>query len=258
MANPQTEDGHTKIANELLDHLATMHLSPNQWQVFIYIIRKTYGYHKKVDSIANSQIVKGTKLGKTVVSRAVHTLCEMQLISKNSKDIGIQKDWERWQKLAELSTNNKLAEPLTNETIVSNTANNEKLAKQSTKLAILSTELAKPLTKVSSPHVTQKIKDTCTKDTCTKETKTSETFEEYQNKLREKCQDIDFDHELEKFWLYWDSSDKKHTPVKPKLCLVNWMDKARENAESKGSDSETKSHDLHAGLGGPAGFVHRP
>ena len=56
MANPQLEDGYTEIANEILEALMRLHLSPNQWQVILCIIRKTYGFKKKVDYIANSQI----------------------------------------------------------------------------------------------------------------------------------------------------------------------------------------------------------
>jgi len=154
MANPQLEDGYTEIANEILDSLAHCQLSPNEWQVLICIIRKTYGYHKKVDYIANFQIVMATGLCKAVVSRVLGKLAEKRLITRNKKYIGFQKDWEIW-KLAEQSTIEKLAEQSTLGT---------KLAEQSTlldnkKLAVQSTELAVQSTKVSSPRVTQNIKD---------------------------------------------------------------------------------------------------
>jgi phage replication O-like protein O len=126
MADPQIENGHTRIANELLEHLIQLHLSPNQWQVLLCIIRKTYGFHKKVDRIANSQVVEATGLGKSVVCRAIKNLQDRKLITRNGKHIGIQKDWERWAKLAEQSTlGTKLAEQLTT----------EKLAEQSTEVS---------------------------------------------------------------------------------------------------------------------------
>jgi len=150
MASPQLEDGHTQIANEILDQLAKLYLSPNQWQVVIFIIRKTYGYRKKVDYIANSQIIEGTGLSKAVVSRVLKKLEKWNIIDRNKKHIGFQKDWEQW-KLAEQST---------------------ELTKQSTKesclngqpeLAEQSTELTKQSTKVDSPRVTQKKKETIQK-----------------------------------------------------------------------------------------------
>ena len=107
MASPQLENGFTKIANEILEKLMIRHLSPNQWQVLLYVIRKTYGYHKKVDYIANYQIVDATGLCKAVVSRALLILEEMKIISRDGKYIGFQKDWEQWQKLAERSTSIK-------------------------------------------------------------------------------------------------------------------------------------------------------
>lgn len=154
MARPQLEDGHTRIANEILEHLMKIHLSPNQWQVLLCIIRKTYGFHKKVDYIANFQIGEATGLCKAVVSRILHNLEDMQLITRKRKYIGFQKDWEKWQELAVSSTLGiKLAEQSTPK--VSNTANQSKQFSQP--------KLAEQSTKVSSPAVTQKIKDTIQK-----------------------------------------------------------------------------------------------
>ncbi len=144
MAQPQLEDGHTRIANEILEHLIKLHLSPNQWQVLLCIIRKTYGFQKKVDYIANSQIIKDTGLCKAVVSRALKQLAMKVIITRNGKSIGLQKDWEQWQKLAKQLTIEKLAIP-------------------STELAIPSTELAEQSTKVSRTATQQKKKETIQK-----------------------------------------------------------------------------------------------
>ena len=139
MANPQLEDGHTRIANEILDNMARIYLPPNQWQVLVVVIRRTYGFQKKVDWIANCQIVEATGLVKSTVSRALHRLEERGLITRNGKNIGFQKDWEQWK--------------------VSNAANCEKLAIRKQKLADRKPELAILPTKVSSPRVTQKKKE---------------------------------------------------------------------------------------------------
>jgi phage replication O-like protein O len=146
VAKPELEDGYTQIEHEVLEKLARTSLAPNQWRVLIFIIRKTCGWHKEVDYIANFQIVEGTGLCKAVVSRCLKGLSDLQLITRKGKSIGFQKDWEKWRELAKPSTSEKLAIP-------------------STKLAIPSTELAESSTKVSSCAVTQKIKDTISKDT---------------------------------------------------------------------------------------------
>lgn len=144
--NPQLEDGYTQIANETLEELARFHLAPNAWRILMLIIRKTYGYHKKVDYIANCQIVQGTGLCKAVVSRCLRTLLQQNLITRNSKKTGLQDDYTLWQKAA-LSTSE--SHPGVK---VSNTANHKKLAKSSTELAVSST-------KVSNCAVTQKKKE---------------------------------------------------------------------------------------------------
>ena len=163
MAKPELEDGYTQIPNEILEKLARMPLSPSQWRVLLYIIRKTYGWHKKVDYIANFQIVEATGLCKAVVSRCLKGLNDMQLITRKGKLIGFQEDWEQWGKLAEQSTK------------VSNSVNKNPLTRHN-KLAIPSSELAIPSTKVSSCAVTQNIKDTITKDKETPTTPESKIF----------------------------------------------------------------------------------
>jgi len=166
VAKPQVENGHTQIANEILEHLMRIYLPPNQWQVLLCIIRKTYGFHKKVDWIANSQIIEATGLVKSTVSRSLRILEKRNLINRDKKHIGIQKDWEQW-KLAEQSTSR--VSSLANSTPkVSNPVNNEKLAIQPTELAIQPTELAIQPTKVDSIATHKRKKDTITKDTIQK------------------------------------------------------------------------------------------
>jgi phage replication O-like protein O len=209
MAKPQTEEGHTKIANEILDHFITLHLAPNQWQIMMCIIRKTYGYHKKIDYIANAQIIDTTGLCKSVVSRAISEMVERNILTKNGKYLGLQKDWELWKEFPIQTTfvdntanyldNNKLAKQPTNDdnnttnvrntelaniaTNVSNSdtiAQDKKLAILQPKLAILQPELAETATKVSSPRDTQK-KDTITKDTIQKKLLEKKSYGEFQN-----------------------------------------------------------------------------
>ena len=158
MAKPQLENGHTQIANEILEKLARTSLSPNQWQVLLVIIRKTYGFHKKVDYIANFQIGEATGLCKAVVSRCLKGLSDMYLITRKGKFIGFQKDWEKWKGLTfQTSLDSKLADQSTSEEIseVSSLANQSKQIEPS--------ELAKQSKKVSSCAVAQKKKETIQK-----------------------------------------------------------------------------------------------
>jgi len=214
MANPQLENGHTRIANELLEQLMKRHLSPNQWRVLLCIIRKTYGFQKKVDYIANFQIVEATGLRKAMVSRCMKELHQAGLITRQGKYIGFQKNWEEWQKLAISST---------------------KLAISSTeKLAISSTELAISSTKVDGCDATQKKKETIQKKLYKRKYGQFQnvllTDDEYQ-KLKDR-----FNHHvsevIEELSLGIESKGYKYNSHY--AAILNWQRRANAKAGSKG------------------------
>ncbi|WP_272662497.1 replication protein, partial [Providencia sp. PROV111] len=45
------EDGYTRIANDLLEAAMSSDLTARQLKVFLAIVRKTYGFSKKLDRI---------------------------------------------------------------------------------------------------------------------------------------------------------------------------------------------------------------
>ncbi len=113
MANPQAEDGHVDIANEIMDALCKIRIPGEARQVLDFILRKTYGWRKKEDQISLSQFVKGTGLNKVHVCRSIQTLLRMNLITQKGKALslftkkgndifviyGFQKDFEKWNAL---------------------------------------------------------------------------------------------------------------------------------------------------------------
>jgi len=77
------------------------------------IIRKTYGWHKKIDDIALSQFCDMTSLGKPAVCRALFKLLSKKIIAviKNDNGItsyGINKDFDMWQPLSKKITLSKM------------------------------------------------------------------------------------------------------------------------------------------------------
>jgi phage replication O-like protein O len=100
MANPQLEDGHTKIANEFVDKFATIDLSPYEWRVLWAILRKTYGWNKKSDYISLTQFSKITNIPPQHVARTLSRLIERKLIYKKNGNLimeyGLQKDYTKW------------------------------------------------------------------------------------------------------------------------------------------------------------------
>ena len=106
--NPQKENGHVDIANEIVEALAKTYLSSYESQILWAIFRKTYGWHKKEDWISISQLVDITGIYKSHISRTIKKLLERNMIFKNGNKIGFQKRYDRWQRLPKQVTAKKL------------------------------------------------------------------------------------------------------------------------------------------------------
>lgn len=102
MANPQLENGYTKIANEILEALYNNKFSSQELRIVLLVIRKTYGFHKKDDFISLTQIAGAIKSSKIRCSQVVKKLVYMKILTVNENINGIgksyifNKDFERW------------------------------------------------------------------------------------------------------------------------------------------------------------------
>jgi len=83
MANPQTENGYTIIANEILEALTKASLNGTEFKVILCIIRKTYGFKKKEDSISLTQFVKFTRSSLQAICKTLNKLILNKLILVN-------------------------------------------------------------------------------------------------------------------------------------------------------------------------------
>ena len=220
MASPQLENGHTRIANELMEQLMKLYLSPNQWQVLVCVIRKTYGFHKKVDYITNTQICNGTGLFKANVSRALRQLQQRNIITRNSKYIGLQKDWEQWGK--------KLSVRTTKVSSLDNLGGEKSYQNEQPELAIQQPELSDQATKVSSLLVTQK------EDTIQKKLSKRKEYGEFQNvlltdeeyqKLKDKL-NTKAEEFIEKLSAYMKSTGKRYKDHY--ATILNWHRREKE------------------------------
>ena len=105
MANPQCEDGYTRIANELLEAMCRLRLSGIQWQVLHTIIRKTYGWNKTEDWLTTTQIADMTELARPRVSEALKVLQQRRVILRDRRRVGVQKDHSMWIDHAKVTQN---------------------------------------------------------------------------------------------------------------------------------------------------------
>uniref|UniRef100_A0A6M3Y8Q3 Putative DNA replication initiation protein n=1 Tax=viral metagenome TaxID=1070528 RepID=A0A6M3Y8Q3_9ZZZZ len=114
MANPQKENGYTPIANEIMDAFSRHRIPGEQRQILDCIIRKTYGYNKKKDTISFSQFEAKTGLKKPNISRSIKALLSKKIISVIKSDNGktyiyeFNKDFEKWVPLSKMITLSKV------------------------------------------------------------------------------------------------------------------------------------------------------
>ncbi|HGM9702396.1 replication protein [Proteus mirabilis] len=90
------EDGYTRIANDLLEAVMCADLTARQLKVVMAIIRKTYGFGKKLDRITNTQIAEMTGIHHTHVCKAKNEMIAMNIVISSGNKIGINKDFTEW------------------------------------------------------------------------------------------------------------------------------------------------------------------
>lgn len=91
-----TDEGYTRLANELYEELIGANLTRNQAKVAHAICRKTYGYNKKMDRISDSQLATLTKLPRQKVNKAKNQLIDMGVVISDGRMIGPNKDLSQW------------------------------------------------------------------------------------------------------------------------------------------------------------------
>lgn len=91
-----TEDGYTRLANELYEELIGANLTRNQAKVAHAICRKTYGFNKKLDRISDSQISELTRLPRQKVNKAKNELIAMRVLVREGSQIGPNKALSDW------------------------------------------------------------------------------------------------------------------------------------------------------------------
>ena len=92
----QVENGHTVLANELLEFMCSFRIPGMEMQVFFTIMRKTWGWKKKEDRIALSQVMSATKMKKQNAHRSLLRLIEHKLVIKNDDFLSINKNYTEW------------------------------------------------------------------------------------------------------------------------------------------------------------------
>ncbi len=104
MANPQRENGHTAIANEVMEQLYSRDFGARELKVILFVLRKTWGWQKKEDCLSNGQISKATKIHRAHVIKIISELVAKRVLLVAKKVLGkmivnsirFNKDYDTW------------------------------------------------------------------------------------------------------------------------------------------------------------------
>ena len=102
MANPQLQNGYTKIANELLEAICRLNVSGNEMRILLYVIRRTYGFNRKFAEIPLSEISVAIGMRREHIQKALKKLAGRKIIELHtycgtkSQTISIVKNYEEW------------------------------------------------------------------------------------------------------------------------------------------------------------------
>lgn len=92
-----TDDGFIMLAMELYEELIGANLTRNQAKVAHAVCRKTYGFKKKMDRIADSQLAELCRISRPKANIAKNELLTMKVLVKEGSKIGPNKNISDWQ-----------------------------------------------------------------------------------------------------------------------------------------------------------------
>ena len=102
MANPQIENGYTKIANELLEAIAYKITNATWLKIVIYIIRITYGFQRKETETNYQAIATKTGFKEETIKDALGVMSgkkivKFRVVSPKRFVISLCKNYDLWE-----------------------------------------------------------------------------------------------------------------------------------------------------------------
>ncbi|WP_241624499.1 replication protein [Rosenbergiella epipactidis] len=92
-----TDDGFIMLAMTLYEELIGANLTRNQAKVAHAVCRKTYGFKKKMDRIADSQLAEICRISRPKANIAKNELISMNILLKEGSRIGPNKNISEWR-----------------------------------------------------------------------------------------------------------------------------------------------------------------
>ncbi|MDV2683766.1 replication protein [Alkalihalophilus lindianensis] len=138
MVNPQLENGHTRIANEILERIMKLSLNGTQFRLVLAIWRFTYGFQRKDHLLSLSFLTKAIEASRSQVDRELTALIERKVIvirgngSRGARVMAFNKNHEEWidrplnRGQSPLSPNQSTEPSSTSGTVLSSNPRNKK------------------------------------------------------------------------------------------------------------------------------------
>jgi phage replication O-like protein O len=102
MANPQIENGHTRVANEILNEIMKTNLNGTQFRLVLAIWRYTYGFRRKSYEMSITFLAGLIETTRSHVDRELKVLIDRNIItvletsSKGARVLQFNKDYKSW------------------------------------------------------------------------------------------------------------------------------------------------------------------
>ena len=100
-ANPQLENGYTRIANELFEAIIEYPFTCAELRIILFIIRRTYGWKTSKSFISYGSVAKKLRVDIRYVKRRINKLILDNVLLKNKtaweNRNGLNKEYTSWQ-----------------------------------------------------------------------------------------------------------------------------------------------------------------
>jgi phage replication O-like protein O len=101
MTNPPAEGGYTRIADEILENMARVKLSPTQYRILFVVWRYTYGFNRKRHHLSLGFLEEATGCDRRSLQREVKRLLEGNILvegetNKQARLLGFNERFSEW------------------------------------------------------------------------------------------------------------------------------------------------------------------
>ncbi|WP_071649238.1 replication protein [Virgibacillus halodenitrificans] len=159
MASPQTKNGYTRIANELLDQIIKVNLNGTQFRLVMAVWRYTYGFQAKEKELSIRFLAEKTEANKRQVERELKSLIDKNIVitgdkgERGARMLSVNKDYEKWGEVEKTKSAAESPKPKKKTNIKPKYSEDNTYYKMAT---YFYTEVSRVAEEAGVPHLTKK------------------------------------------------------------------------------------------------------